>query len=341
VALKAAVIGVGAMGRNHARVYRELPDTDLVGVADNNDACALAVAREYFTSAYAEHREMLRHERPDLVSVVVPTEGHVQVCCDALEAGCHVLVEKPIAATSEDGLSLIERAVRLDRRLMVGHVVRFDSAVRELKRRLDAGELGRVFQVRSRRLGPFPARVRDVGVIIDLATHDLDVTTYLTGQRIVRVYAETEREIHSQHEDLLVGTIRLSGGAIGLLDCNWLTPTKVREVTVTGEKGMFQVDYLTQDLYFFENGDALPVEWDRISLLKGVSEGRMIRYPVSKVEPLKAELQAFARCVAEGTPVPVPGEEGLAALRAALALVRSGMEHRAVDLDSGGTQDNV
>ncbi len=330
--LKAAVIGVGLMGRNHARVYREISETELVAVADSDIENGQRVARDNFTKAYANYRELLARERPDLVSVVVPTEEHFQVAIDALEAGCHVLVEKPITATVERGIELIERAEQLGLKLMVGHIVRFDSAVQALRRRLDHGELGRVFQVRSRRLGPFPERVRDVGVVIDLATHDLDITSYVTRQRITRVYAETEREIHSLHEDLLTGIARLSGGAIGLLDINWLTPTKIRELTVTGERGMFRVDYLTQDLYFYENQDALPVAWDQMSMLKGVSEGRMIRFPVSKTEPLKRELQAFARSIQDDTPVPVPGEDGLAALSAALALVQSGIEHRPIEV---------
>jgi UDP-N-acetylglucosamine 3-dehydrogenase len=331
--LKAAVIGVGSMGRNHARVYREIPETDLVAVADPVAENAARVARDNLAHAYTDYHQMFAREKPDLVSIVVPTEDHFQVAMDALAAGCHVLVEKPITATVAQGIALIERAEQLALKLVVGHIVRFDSALQELKRRLDAGELGRVFQVRSRRLGPFPARVRDVGVVIDLATHDLDVTSYLTKQYITHVYAETEREIFSSHEDILVGTARLSGGAIGLFDINWLTPTKVRELTVTGEKGMFLVDYLTQDLYYYENQDALAVEWEPMSILRGVTEGRMIRFPVSKAEPLRGELQAFARSVRDDTPVAVRGEDGLAALSAALAMVQSGMEHRPVAVD--------
>jgi len=330
--LKAAVIGVGSMGRHHARVYRQIAETDLVAVADSLTENGEAVARDNLSRAYADYREMLETERPDIVSVVVPTGEHFQVAHDAFEAGCHVLVEKPITATIEEGITLIKYAEHVGLKLMIGHIVRFDPAVQDLKRRLDSGELGRIFQVRSRRLGPFPSRVRDIGVIVDLATHDLDITSYVTGQHIIRVYAETEREIHSRHEDILAGTLRLSGGAIGLLDINWLTPTKVRELTVTGERGMFLVDYLGQDLYYYENQDALPVVWDQISLLKGVSEGRMIRFPLSRSEPLKRELQAFAHSVRDDTPVPVPGEDGLAALAAALALVESGMKHRPIDV---------
>jgi predicted dehydrogenase len=215
---------------------------------------------------------------------------------------------------------------------MVGHIVRFDPAVQALREHLEAGELGRIFQVRCRRLGPFPARIRDVGVVIDLATHDLDMIRFLTGQEAVRVYAETEQKIHSAYEDILVGTVRLTDGTIGILDINWLTPNKIRELTVTGERGMFLVDHLTQDLYFYENAETHGEGWSPIRLLRGVSEGRMIRYPIQKYEPLKAELEAFARAIADDTPVPVTGADGLAALRLAKALVRSGQEGQAITL---------
>lgn len=330
--IKAAVIGVGAMGQHHARVYAQLDETRLVGVTDANTKAAERIARLHHTRAFADHQQMLAQERPDIVTVAVPTEFHYPVALDAMAAGCHVLIEKPIAATEEQALELIDQAEKVGRKLMVGHIVRFDPAVQALKEHLDRGDLGRIFQVRCRRLGPFPSRVRDVGVVIDLATHDLDMIRFLTGQEAVRVYAETEQEIHSSYEDLLVGTIRLQDGTIGLLDINWLTPNKIRELTVTGERGMFLVDHLTQDLYFYENAEANGERWSAISLLRGVSEGRMIRYPVQKYEPLKAELQAFVKAVVDDTAVPVNGQDGLAALRLAQALVRSGHEGRAVTI---------
>ena len=327
---KAAVIGVGAMGQHHARVYDQIPETQLVGVADANAEAGGRIAQLHHTVAYTDHRKLLDEARPEVVTVAVPTEFHARVALDALEAGCHVLIEKPIAATEEQARELIERAATLKRKLMVGHIVRFDPAVQALKERLEAGELGRIFQVRCRRLGPFPARVRDVGVVIDLATHDLDLIRYLTGQEVVRVYAETEQEIHSEHEDLLIGTVRLTDGTLGVLDINWLTPTKVRELTVTGERGMFRVDHLMQDLYFYENAETNSERWGAISLLRGVSEGRMIRYPVRKYEPLKAELEGFVRSVIGDEPVPVDGKDGLMALRLARALVQSGRDGRPI-----------
>jgi len=330
MSLRAAVIGVGAMGQHHARVYDQITSAELVGVADlNADACG-RIARLYHTTAYTDYLSLLREAQPQVVTVSVPTEFHHRVALDALEAGCHILIEKPIAATVEQATDLIDRAASLDRKLMVGHIVRFDPAVQALKERLAAGQLGRVFQVRCRRLGPFPSRVRDVGVVIDLATHDLDLIRHLTGVEAVRVFAETEQEIHSIYEDILVGTVRLTDGTIGVLDINWLTPTKIRELTVTGERGMFLVNHLTQDLTFYENAETEGARWSAISHLRGVSEGCMTRYPLHKQEPLRAELEAFVRAVADDTPVPVSGADGLAALRLAQALVQSGHEGRPI-----------
>ncbi len=328
--IKVAVIGVGSMGRNHARVYSELPDVKLVGVADSNAAAAVAVGRSFSTAAYSDFRELLEKEQPEAVSIAVPTALHEEVAAAVLKAGAHVLIEKPIAATVDEGRRLIELARSLNRKLMVGHIVRFNPAIQALKAKLEAGELGRIFQVFCRRAGPFPARIRDVGVVVDLAPHDVDIMRFLTGLDPERVYAETEQRIHTDHEDLIFGLLRFPEGVTGALEINWLTPTKLREVLVLGERGMFRVDDLTQDLYFYENTQATGLGWPQLSNLKGVSEGSMTRYALQRFEPLKAELQGFLKAVQEDGPVPVSGEDGLAALRLALALVESGETHQVV-----------
>lgn len=330
--LKAAVIGVGSMGRNHARVYTELKATRLVGVADALPETAQRVGASFNVPAYSDFRDLLERERPDLVSVAVPTQEHFAVASAALDAGCHVLVEKPITASVAEGEALIRKAQDTGRKLMVGHIVRFSPVVQALKQHLAAGELGRIFQVVCRRIGPFPARIRDVGVVIDLAPHDLDVMRFVTGEEITRVYAETERRIHTAHEDMVLGLVRFRDNVAGMLEINWLTPQKVREVIVLGERGMFRADDLTQDLYFYENADANGLDWQHLSLLKGVSEGRMVRYPIARYEPLKAELEAFATAVLEDKPVPINGQDGLAALRLAIALVESGRTHRIIEV---------
>ncbi len=330
--MKVAVIGVGSMGKNHARVYSELPEVELVAVVDADLKTAEAVAANLGARVYADPGEMLKKEKPEAVSIAVPTALHTQVGLMALESGAHVLMEKPIAATVEEGRLLIEKARQVNRQLMVGHIVRFNPAMQVLKQKLTDGELGRIFQIFCRRAGPFPARIRDVGVVVDLAPHDVDVMRFLIGAEPLRVYAETERRIHTDHEDLLWGLLRFPDGVVGSLEINWLTPTKIREVLVLGERGLFRIDDLTQDLYFYENAQVNGDLWPALKTLKGVSEGHMIRYAIQRYEPLKAELQAFLGSVKGGKPVPVGGEDGLEALRLALALVESGKKHQVIEV---------
>ena len=330
--MKVAVIGVGSMGRNHARVYDELPDVELVAVVDSEKSLVAGTAEKYNIRPYADYREMLEKEKPQAVSIAVPTAMHEQVGLAVMEAGAHVLMEKPIAATVEEGRRLIEKAHAMKTQLMVGHIVRFNPAIQVLKQKLDAGELGRIYQILCRRAGPFPDRIRDVGVIVDLAPHDIDIMRFLVGSNPIRVYAEIEQRIHTEYEDLLWATLRFADGIIGGLEINWLTPTKIRETLVLGERGLFRVDDLTQDLYFFENAQVKDVQWAALQTIKGVSEGRMTRFSISRYEPLKAELQSFLKSVRDGSPVPVSGEDGLAALRISLAMVESGQTHQVVDL---------
>jgi UDP-N-acetylglucosamine 3-dehydrogenase len=329
-ALTVAVIGVGSMGRNHARVYSELPEAHLVGVVDSDSETAKRVGQVFGVPGYQDYQQMLETLRPQVVTIAVPTALHEEVTMAAMEAGADVLVEKPIAATLDEGQRLIQRARELKRQLMVGHIVRFNPAIQALKQKLEKGELGRIYQIVSRRAGPFPARIRDVGVVIDLAPHDLDLMRFLTGLNPLRVYAETEQRIHTDHEDLLLALLRFPDNVSGMLEINWLTPTKVREVLVLGERGLLRVDDLTQDLYFYENAQASSLPWSSLQNIKGVSEGSMTRFALQRYEPLKAELQAFLRAIQGGGPMPVSGEDGLAALRLALALVESGQTHSIV-----------
>jgi predicted dehydrogenase len=235
--IKVAVIGVGAMGRNHARVYSEMPDVEMVAVSDTRAQQAEVVGRRFGVPAYTDYRVMLDERQPDAVTIAVPTTLHCEVASEAIRRRMHVLIEKPIAFSVEEGQDIIAAAQQAGVHLMIGHIERFNPAVVALKRKLAEGALGRVFQIDAHRQGPFPSRIADVGVVIDLAVHDLDVMRYISGAELVRVYAETERRIHSAHEDLLTGMARLSDGTIGTLTINWLTP-KIRELYVTGI-GMF------------------------------------------------------------------------------------------------------
>lgn len=326
--IKTAVIGVGSMGRNHVRVDWENSEVSLVGVADKNQVTVNAIAERYNTRPYTDFRRLLDEQKPDIVTVAVPTSCHLEVAMEVIQRGIHLLIEKPIAMSVEEARLIIEAAKKANVHLMVGHIERFNPAVISLKQHLAANELGHVFQVDARRQGPLPVRINDVGVVVDLAVHDLDIMRYVTQAEIIRVYAETEHGIHSQKEDLLSGVVRLSNGAIGTLLINWITPTKIREFYATGECGMFKVDYLTQDLFFYENSKANGGEWDTMRVLRGVSEGKMVRYFIEKREPLRAEHEAFLATVRGEANVAVTGEDGLRALELAQSLVTSGLEHR-------------
>lgn len=308
--LRGAVIGLGMMGANHARVLNELTGVELVGVADPDPAAIGRATAGRTARGYATAAELLATEHPDLVVVAVPTSLHLSAVLEALDAGAHVLVEKPIAPDRAEAEQMIAAAEAANRILTVGHIERFNPAIRELSRRLDDGEIGRVFQIRAARLGPFPARVRDVGVVVDLAPHDLDVMRYLLRAEPIRLYAETEQRIHTDHEDLFTGLIKFDSGAIGLLEINWLTPTKVRKLTVTGERGMYEADYLTQDLVFYANPDK-----------ELVAEGEMTRRAVQRREPLAVELSEFVAAVRDGGPPPVAPHDALVAMLLARAMV--------------------
>ena len=330
--LKAAVIGVGAMGRHHARIYHEMRDVELVAVSDIAEDRRRETERLYNVDAYVNYGHMLDAVDIDMVTIAVPTELHCQATLDALGAGCHVLVEKPIALTLGQAELMIARAGALEQVLAVGHIERYNSAIVELRGLLDGEVLGRIFQIHTRRLGPFPERVHDVGVVVDLATHDLDIMCYLIRDAVSRVYGETSQNMHSAHEDLFSGLVVFENGILGVLDVNWLTPTKIREVTVTGERGMLFANLLTQDLYYYENELASTSNWDNISLLRGVREGRMTRLHLCKVEPLRKELEAFVAAVRGERADIVCGEDGLYALRLARALLESGRNRRVIVL---------
>jgi predicted dehydrogenase len=320
--IKVAVVGAGSMGSNHLRVLSDFDEerVRLVGIAEPSPEMRDKAVKRFHVAAFEQYQQMIAETKPDLVVVVTPTNLHFEVASYALEAGVHVLVEKPISSTVEEAQTLIDLAHQRGVHLAVGHVERFNPAVMALKRLLTQGELGTIFSLHARRLGPFPPRIRDVGVTLDLATHDLDAMRYLVGDEVAHVYAETQQMVHQQHEDLLLGVVRFVNGALGVLDVNWLTPSKVRELTVTGERGMYLVNYLSQDLYFYEN-DYSPTSWDALRSISGVSEGTMTRLKVQKSEPLRLEYEDILTAIEHDSEPTVTGEDGLAVLRLAHQLL--------------------
>ena len=325
--LRGVVAGLGVMGTHHLRVLSSMPDVEVVAVADPDEArraSALTAAPAHATLA-----EALERHGPDFVCVAVPVAQLPSAAHAALEAGAHVLVEKPTAGSEEAAQELVRAAERADRRLGVGHVERYNPAVLALREKLEAGMVGRIVQMHARRLSPFPNRMSMQGVALDLSTHDIDVMRYLSGDEVARVYAETAAPLGEDREDLLCATVRFDGGATGLLETNWVTPTKVRQLSVIGEHGMFVLDYLTQDLFFYAH-PTKGNEWDALAGMRGGGEGDMTRYALQRREPLRVEWEAFLAAVRDGSDPPVSGRDGVAALSTARAIQRAGEAHEVV-----------
>lgn len=331
--LKAAVVGVGSIGQNHARLYRSIDGVQLVGIADPSPQTAARVGARENVPHYTDFLALLDERKPDLVSVAVPTSLHFEIGSRLIERGVHVLMEKPITSTVEQAEALIDLAKRNKVTLAVGHIERFNPAVMELRRRLREGIAGRIYKVFAQRLSPYPPRIHDAGVVIDLASHDIDLMRYLIADPITRIYAETLSSINSDREDLFNGLIRFKSGAVGVLDVNWMTPTKIRRLTVTGARGFLDCDLLSQQLFFYENETA-PSQWDTLSILRGVSEGNVLGIRIQRHEPLAAELIDFTSAVRDGRAPTVTGEDGMETLRLALEFVRSGKEGRPITVKS-------
>ena len=329
--LRFGLAGLGSMGRNHLRVIGTRPGVRLAAVADPVAAALADATAATGAQGFAEPLAMLEEAELDAVVIAAPTTAHVALALAAIERGVAVLVEKPLASTVEEAGRILEASRLTGVPVQVGHVERFNPAVRELGRLLgDDGWLSTVYAITSRRAGPFPARIRDVGVTIDLATHDVDILSWVAGERPQRVHAETAQRIHADHEDLLFGLLHFPSGVVAQLDVDWLTPAKRRQLVVVGEEGMFELDYLTQRLTFTRATDTTNPR-----LIGGYAptfEGEVADLPVPTGEPLALEHDAFIRVVREGGRPEVDVEDGLWAVGIATALLRSAKERMVVDM---------
>jgi UDP-N-acetylglucosamine 3-dehydrogenase len=309
--LNAAVIGCGSWGRNHARVYSELPNVNLVAVADTAPAAANEVAEKYRVKPYTESAKLLEDPDIQLVSICTPTVTHARLALQAIEQGKHVLVEKPMTNTVKEAKTLIKASKKRGVTLTVGFVERFNPAVQEAHRRIAKGEIGGVILAHTRRVSQRPLRIGDVGVIKDLAIHDIDITSILFNEEPRTIYA-TAGSIAHQFEDYANINIGYPENRTAFIEANWLTPKKVRQLNVTGTKGMMTVDYITQQLI---------VENDQ----------QLIQPNIPYQEPLYMELKSFADSIINDTPPSVTGEDGLRTLRiceAALKSSRTGKQVR-------------
>ena len=329
--LRVGLIGLGSMGRNHLRVLGLAERTTLAAVADPDPDALAAATAATGAQGFAEPMALIAESDLDAVVIAAPTTTHLPLALAAIERGIAVLVEKPLAATPSEADAIVAAAsVPGAPPVQVGHIERFNPAVLELGRLLDAGWLSTVFAIASRRAGPFPARIRDVGVTVDLATHDVDMLSWIAGERPARVSAETAQRIHASHEDLLFGLMSFPSGTVAMLDVDWLTPVKRRQLSVVGEEGMFELDYLTQRLTFARADDTTNPR-----LIGGYAptfSGDVEVLPVDNGEPLAAELHAFLGVVRNGGRPVVDAEDGRWAVVIADALLHAASERRTVEL---------
>ncbi|QLJ52180.1 MAG: UDP-N-acetyl-D-glucosaminuronic acid 3-dehydrogenase [Candidatus Fermentimicrarchaeum limneticum] len=301
--IKVGVIGTGSMGRNHARVYSQLPDVSLVGVADVNRNLVQSVAKEYNTAAFTEYPELLK-QGLDAVSIAVPTSLHKKVAIDAAENGVDILLEKPISDTISNARKIIEACEKNKVKLMVGHIERFNPIVDVIKSRIDENTIS----INIRRLGPLPPRVADVGVVVDLAIHDIDIIRYITNSEFKKVYGLTSTNL-SNHEDTAILSFEMENGILANINANWLTPFKVREIDIAGKRNFIRGYFIEQKVIEYAKHEDNSYTTQEI--------------PVKYAEPLKIELEKFVECVRQGKEPPISGHEALKALEIAVRCLRS------------------
>ena len=328
--LRAGLVGLGMMGRHHARILGSLDGVDLVAVSDPmGDPHGVAGGREVLKSV-----DDLIKTGVDYAMVAAPTAFHEELALKLADAGVHALIEKPLAVDTPAAQRITEAFAKAGLVGAVGHIERYNPALQQLRARLDNGDLGDVYQITTRRQGPFPARIADVGVIKDLATHDIDSTAWVSRSEYVSVSARTSHKSGRPHEDMVAAVCDLANGIITNHLVNWLTPFKERLTIVTGERGALVADTLTADLTFYANA-SVATEWDSVAAFRGVSEGDVIRYAFAKPEPLRVEHEAFRDAVL-GKPGAkdriVTMEQGLATVAVASAMLESAQRKETIKL---------
>lgn len=296
--LRAGVVGAGIMGLNHARVLKLLPDVELVGVVDP-DAERRRIAAGHGPTF--DTVDALIREGVEAAVVAAPNHLHREIGLALIEAGVHVLIEKPIAPTEADAKALIDGAAAADRRLMVGHIERFNPAVVAAKQAVKDDE---IISIQITRVGPFPPRMSEVGIVIDLAVHDIDIIRYLTDDDIAEVQTLLART-RAEREDTALLQFRTTRDVIAQLNTNWLTPFKARRLQIATRSRFVDVDLMQRQV----------TEYSDYRM-----DGAYVTRPVmvGSVEPLRAELDAFVRSVRTGEKPAVTGEDGLENLRVAL-----------------------
>lgn len=309
--MRVGVIGVGAMGQHHVRIYNEMANVDLVGISDVSEIRVKELSSQYGVPGFNDHTALLKQDL-DAVSIAVPTTLHKQIGLDAIACGTNILMEKPVSDTIENAKDLVNAASDAGVKIMVGHIERFNPAVMKLKHIMDSGLLGKIVSISTKRVGPYNPRIRDVGVILDIGVHDIDIISYLYDKQVNEIYAIAGSNFHS-FEDYAAILLRFDHDFSGMVETNWLTPHKIRKLTAIGTKGVAYLDYIDQTLELHDG------EWIR-------------QAKVEKSEPLKNELEYFIKSISSGMDPHPSGSDGLHVLEVAKAAIRSHKEARTIKL---------
>jgi len=286
--LRAGLVGLGVMGQNHARVLSNLKGVDFIAITDP----LIDVKKVLPNHEILQSIDELISRGLDYCVVAAPTAFHEEISLKLIDAGIHILIEKPIALNFESAKRIEDEAKRKGVVGAIGHIERYNSALQQARSRIQSGELGEIYQISTRRLGPFPSRIADVGVVMDLATHDIDLTAWISNSSYKSVSAQSAIRSGRQYEDLVNIVAQLENGIVVSHLVNWLSPLKERKTIITGEKGTYVVDTLTSDLTFYANG-TISVSQDRIAHFKGVSQGDIHIFAFDKPEPLRLEHENF------------------------------------------------
>jgi len=313
--LNAAVIGIGNMGKNHARIYSELKESALVGVSDVDAEKGRMYAEKHECNYYSSYKDMLKNESIDVVSVCVPTHMHYAVSRDVIKSGVNLLVEKPIAGDIRDAEKIVRLAESKGIKLTVGHVERFNPAVNSLKKIIKQGKLGKITSLLARRVGLFPPQIKQSDVIIDLAVHDIDVFNYILEKQPTEVYIRGGKSIVNKRD--YAGLFLTYNNINGIIEVNWITPTKIRVLNVTGTLGYASLNYITQELFLYRNN--YEKTYDKFGdFVFKFGRPRKTSVKVKKAEPLKLEILDFLKCIEEGKEPLVSGQDGINVLKIAL-----------------------
>ncbi|MDI6904190.1 MAG: Gfo/Idh/MocA family oxidoreductase [Candidatus Bathyarchaeia archaeon] len=311
--LGTAVIGTGFWGRNHARIFKELEETELMAVCDVDAERAKAAAKQFSAKPYTNAGKMLKRKDIEAVSICTWSANLAKEALKALKAGKHVLVEKPMATNVKQAEKLLETAEKEGLHLTVGFLMRFIPGVRHIKKAIENKIIGELVCATAKRVSQWPERIGDVGVVKDLAIHDIDLMRYLFGEDPVAVYAKIGSMKHRKFEDYAQIMLTFEGGRSGFIESNWLTPYKTRMLVVTGSEAIMKLDYITQEL-----------------TIEDAKETVQPRYPWQ--EPLKLELRHFANCVLKREKPLITGMDGLKALQIAEAALKSSAKGRVIKL---------